>query len=89
MIRNVRHILGLLLLCILLLPARAEAAVSSVEDLAGLLNAEQLQSARQQVLEAIDPLYGVYNDMRDTLSDWYEYWTEDTEEMDQLFGITW
>lgn len=47
MIRNVRHILGLLLLCILLLPARAEAAVSSVEDLAGLLNAEQLQSARQ------------------------------------------
>ncbi len=64
-------------------------ALRIVEDAIEVYDCEELQSARQQVLEAIDPLYGVYNDMRDTLSDWYEYWTEDTEEMDQLFGITW
>ena len=47
MIQKLKHIFGFLLLCILLLPVRAEAAVSSVEDLAGLLSAEQIQSARQ------------------------------------------
>ena len=46
MIRKIRHLSLLLLLCLLLLPVRAEAAVSSVEDLAGLLSSEELSSAR-------------------------------------------
>ena len=44
-----------------------------------------------------DPETMSYNDAwggtipfpKEDWKDWYEYWTEDTEEMDQLFGITW
>lgn len=64
-------------------------AVRIVNEALEVYDCEELHRLRRQIMEEADPLYGVYNDFRDTVSDWYDYWTEGSEETEQPFGLRW
>ncbi len=64
-------------------------AVTIVNEALDIYDCEEFHQLRRQIMEEADPLYGVYNDLRDTVSDWYDYWTEDPVEREEPFGILW
>lgn len=64
-------------------------AVTIVNEALDIYDCEEFHQLRRQIMEEADPLYGVYNDLRDTVSDWYDYWTEDSVEREEPFGILW
>ena len=57
-------------------------ALTIVDEALAVYDCEELRSARQNILKEADPFYGVYSDLRDSASEWLDYWTDDSEDVD-------
>ncbi|MBQ3390529.1 MAG: hypothetical protein IJG57_05615 [Firmicutes bacterium] len=60
-------------------------ALAIVDEALEVCDCEELREVRKHVLEEADPFYGVYNDLRDSASEWWDSWTEDSDPAGSLF----